>query len=72
MCCWIYSTGLNTINSVVTTAAEMDRSKCVPRMACEFMAQRGLFNSTSLLGKLSPASSSLDLSKPSTFRSVLG
>jgi len=41
-------------------------------MVCKFMAQRGVFNGSSLFTTRGPSNMTVDLSKPSTFRSVLG
>nr|CAH0108032.1 unnamed protein product [Daphnia galeata] len=64
---------------MVKTVVGLDRMKCASRLACEFMATRGLFNRTSALvpptvfpALNENAQGALNLSHPSTFRSILG
>lgn len=71
--------GVGQVNNMVKTVVELDRMKCASRLACEFMANRGLFNRTSALvpptvfpSLNENAQGALNLSHPSTFRSILG
>ncbi|XP_046631341.1 uncharacterized PE-PGRS family protein PE_PGRS10-like isoform X1 [Daphnia pulicaria] len=71
--------GVGYVNNMVKTVVGLDRMKCTSRLACEYMANRGLFNRTSALvpptvfpALNENAQGALNLSHPSTFRSILG